>query len=460
MAWPLGAQLNPGDTLTINFDSLVSTTAPIGTVVNTATAGGTDAVGSAIPANCGSWIAADTDAFDRSTAPVRIVQPGVGVAKVLPVGGDNYAQVGQRVGFRLTVTNTGDTTLTAVPLTDTYNATDLQYFSASQAPSSAGGGTVQWNSFGTIGPGASRSVTVTFTVLAQPASQVETDYASVTGVTDEFGHVVAATQDTATVTITRPAVSVAKTLHAGQDTTVQAGGTVTYDMTVTNTGDTTLTAVPLTDTYVTADLGFSSASVAPNSVAGGVATWSNLGPLAPGASASVIATFTALAAPAGNVSTDTARVNGAIDEHGDSPSNVNAPAHIAITDPSVAVTKTRVGDGEIQVGQNATFRLNVTNTGDTWLSSIALSDAWDPAALGSPSAVPAGTYGAGSTNWTLASALAPGASTVVTLTLSALAVPSGQVTTDTATASGTDANGDPAPGGNSSASVRITNPAV
>jgi uncharacterized repeat protein (TIGR01451 family)/fimbrial isopeptide formation D2 family protein len=455
-----GAMLNAGETLTLTFDAEISASAPLGSRINTITTAATDAGGSPVPANAAAWIPADTNPTDSATVPIRIVKPGVAITKVIATGGDTHVQVGQRTGFRLTVTNTGDTTLNTVPLTDTYDNAELQYFSASQAPSSAGGGTVRWDSFGTIAPGASRSVNVTFTVLAQPASGVTTNYAGVAGVVDEFGHPVESIQDTATVAVTNPALSLVKTLHAGQDTTIQAGQTVTYDMTVTNTGDTTLTTVPLTDTYVAADLAFASASVAPDSVAGGVATWTSLGALAPGASTTVVATFTALSAPAGNTSTDTARVIGAIDEHGDSPSNANASAHVAITAPSVAVAKTLVGDGEIQVGQTATFRLDVTNTGDTWLTSVALADAWDSAALGSPTAAPAGTYGAGSANWTLASPLAPGASTVVTLTLTSLAVPSGQITTDTATVSGTDANGDPAPGGSSSASVRVTHPSV
>ena len=47
------------------------------------------------------------------------------------------------------------------------------------------------------------------------------------------------------------------------------GQSVLYDITLTNTGDTTLTTVPLTDTYDDAALTYSSASVAASSVAGG-----------------------------------------------------------------------------------------------------------------------------------------------------------------------------------------------
>ncbi len=202
--WAPGVTLNPGQTLTVDFDAVVSASAATGTVVNTVTAAATDLLGSAVPANAASWVASDTDALDRATAPVRIVQPGVALAKILSTGGDQYVQVGQQTGFRLTVTNTGDTTLTPVALTDPFDTTVLAYVSASVTRLRARpAASVHWNSFGTIAPGASRSVNVTFTVLSQPASSVATNLASVVA-TDQFSHPVPGTQDTATVNVTRP----------------------------------------------------------------------------------------------------------------------------------------------------------------------------------------------------------------------------------------------------------------
>ena len=49
--------------------------------------------------------------------------------------------------------------------------------------------------------------------------------------------------------------------HAGQDTTIQVGQAVGFDLTVTNSGDQTLTVVPLADTFNSAHLTYSTASV-------------------------------------------------------------------------------------------------------------------------------------------------------------------------------------------------------
>ncbi len=468
LTWAPGVTLQPGQTLTVDFDALVSSGAATGTVINTITASATDLLGAPVPANCASWVTSDTDALDRATAPIRIVQPGIALTKVLATGGDTHVQVGQLTGFRVSVVNTGDTTLTPTAVTDTFDPTVLQYVSASVAPSSTAAGTITWNSFGTIAPGATRSVNVTFTVLAQPASKLATNYASVVA-TDQFSHPVPGTQDTATVNVTRPRVSVSKALHAGQDTIIQVGEHVAFDLTVTNSGDQTLTTVPLADTYNSAHLTYVGASVTESATGVGSVSWANVaslgtnGVLAPGASVTIVATFTAASVPAGKTTNDTATINGALvrDINNDSTPSTSSVSSIAISAPSVTVVKTRATgqDPQIQVGQTVTYRLAVTNSGDTTLATIPLTDAWDAAALGSPVSAPAGAFAPGSGSWTLGP-LSPGASTVVTLTLTALAVPAGQVTTDTATVSGTDVNGDPAPGNDSSESVRITRPAV
>ncbi len=101
---------------------------------------------------------------------------------------------------------------------------------------------------------------MTFTAIAVPAGQVTTDTAAVTGVRDVFNDPAPDDADSADVRITNPDVAIAKALHAGQDTAVQAGQTVTYDITVTNSGDTTLVTVPVTDTYDDAVLAFISSA--------------------------------------------------------------------------------------------------------------------------------------------------------------------------------------------------------
>ncbi len=63
--------------------------------------------------------------------------------------------------------------------------------------------------------------------------------------------------------VTRPSVTLTKTRHAGQDTEIQVGQTVAFDLVVTNSGDTTLATVPMSDTFDSAALSFTTATVAP-----------------------------------------------------------------------------------------------------------------------------------------------------------------------------------------------------
>ncbi len=79
-------------------------------------------------------------------------------------------QSGQQVVYRITVRNTGDSTLTNVPLKDLYDASKLQFISATVFPSSTTGGVITWDDIttgvGDITPNGSASIDVTFTALA------------------------------------------------------------------------------------------------------------------------------------------------------------------------------------------------------------------------------------------------------------------------------------------------------
>jgi uncharacterized repeat protein (TIGR01451 family) len=93
-------------------------------------------------------------------------------------------------GTRITLTTNqtiSPNTLSLVPLTDTYNADELQFVSATPAPNNASVsgsvGTLTWNNLGPILPGASTAVTLNF--IAKPLPGINpittTDTARVTG---------------------------------------------------------------------------------------------------------------------------------------------------------------------------------------------------------------------------------------------------------------------------------------
>jgi uncharacterized repeat protein (TIGR01451 family) len=72
------------------------------------------------------------------------------------------------------------------------------------------------------------------------------------------------------------AVAVTKSLAPGQSAAVQVGAPVSYAIVVTNSGETTLATVPLTDTFDSAHLAYVSASPTPDSTSTGSLTWTDL----------------------------------------------------------------------------------------------------------------------------------------------------------------------------------------
>ncbi len=463
LAWGFGgtAFIAPSETLTVDFFAIVDAGATLGTKVNAAVATAVDGDGSSVPADASTWLPGDTDADDTASASLRVTAPGILVDKVLAPSQDPVVQVGQTVAFLITLTNTGDTTLTTVPLADTYDASRLTFVSASPPQSGVGAGTITWANLGPLAPSATRSVTVTFTAASVPAGALTSDLARSAGVLDEFGDPVLPSEDSADVSITRPAVSVAKTRASGQDGEIQPGQTVTFDITVTNSGDTTLALVPLTDTFDPARLAVATATPAPTGGGASTVSWANLGTLAPGASTAVSLTFTALA-PSAGVTTDTATVTGASDVYADTAAPSSASASVRVTSPAVDVRKQLASgqDPAVQPGDNVTFDIGVTNVGDTNLVSVPLTDAWGSAYLNFVSALPPALLSPGSASWTLGP-LAPGATTTVTVTFTAVTPPPGLLATDTATVSGAlDVFGDTAQDDSATAGVNVGTPRV
>ncbi len=90
---------------------------------------------------------------------------------------------------------------------------------------------------------------------------------------------------------------------------------------------------------------------------------------------------------AGQLDTNTAR-QPATDEYGDHHATQTATASLKVTTPAFTLTKTRVTDGAIQTSQTVTFDLTVTNSGDTTLTTVPLTDTWDAAYLLLSSSLP------------------------------------------------------------------------
>ncbi|MCS5492000.1 DUF7507 domain-containing protein, partial [Algoriphagus limi] len=160
---------------------------------------------------------------DEDDATVTATQrPAIQIVKEADPTTVNAA--GQEVTYTLTVTNTGNVTLQNVTITD-----PLTGFN---------------QNVGSVAPGQ-----VVVRETAYEVTQADIDNGSIVNVataTGNFGDAQVSDEDDATVTVTQaPSIQIVK--EADPTTVNAAGKEVTYTLTVTNTGNVTLTNVTITD---------------------------------------------------------------------------------------------------------------------------------------------------------------------------------------------------------------------
>ncbi len=380
----------PSSTLAVgaSMNCTGSYTIPAGTTANysndTAFGNGTDQFGNALSGN--------------SSASVQIVHPGISVVKVVdPTVVSNL--VNTTVTVRATVTNTGDTPLSGIVVTDTLAGTLT-------CPSS------------TLAVGASMNCTGSYVIPKGTSANYSNDTVFANG-TDRFGNPLSA-NDSASVVILHPAIEVVK---AVTPTTVSnlVTNTITVYANVTNTGDAPLSNLTVVDTLA-------GPLTCPETT------------LAVGVTMTCTGTYTIPKGTSANYSNDTVFAN-ATDQFGH-PLGSNDSASVDIVHPALRVVK--VVDPTIVsnlVANTISVEANVTNLGDTTLFDVSVVDTL------------AGTLSCPS--FTLAS----GASMVCTGSYTIPKGTSANYSNDTVFANATDLFGNPL-SANDSASVQIVHPGI
>ena len=290
---------------------------------------------------------------DPTVTPVPY--PGIALAKVLE--SNDPAYVAELVTFTIRITNTGNTTLLTVPLTDTYDAAYLTFVSATPQPNvvMTDTGQLVWydltgpppHGFGVVFPPLTIvSVQVVLRAIHYTPEGVKAENrAEVSGVEDELGEPLpdVVDEDGADVTIL-PNIEISK--RADVDGPFEIGDEITFTVQITNIGTTDIVTLPLTDTYDPAYLGFARADPSHDHYVPGTVEWDDLTgplpngfntPLAPDASFSVRVVFTAVAAT--EAVTNTVFVENGVDANGN-PVNGSASAAVAIAEePTDAVLR-------------------------------------------------------------------------------------------------------------------------
>jgi uncharacterized repeat protein (TIGR01451 family)/fimbrial isopeptide formation D2 family protein len=345
--------------------------------------------------------------------------PVSGLSIVKSASPTTVSKLGQSVSYRFLVTNTGETTLTNVSVTDTSTAPAGPLTAGPTCPAAAS----------SLAPGA--SVTCTGTYLVTQADMDNgsiLDAATATGTTKNLPPITTPPSP-ATVHVTqKPATSIVKSAVAstGNTTTLTVGETIKYSYVVTNTGNVTLTSVAVNDPTL-------GAVTCPVPAAPG---------LAPGASeictANTPHVVTQSDVNAGKV-TDTATSTGTDPKNQVSPPS--PPSTVVIPQPAkptVAIVKSgQVTPAKDQraakVGDKIAYSYKVTNIGNVDLKTVAVDDP---------------TLGAVTCPVPAAPGLVPGASETCTAnkthTVTQADVNAGKVV-DTATATGTDNQGGTSP---------------
>jgi hypothetical protein len=254
--------------------------------------------------------------------------------------------VGEYLTFTILIRNDTAFTVTTLPLSDMYNAAVLAYADAVPPPDAVdeGAGQIDWADlttyFGDVLPGGQIVVVVGF-IAEHPAPAV----VNAAEVHDALG-AGGALSGTTSVDDGADAVGgsspVDKELLAGL--LPQVGHPLTFTVIITNDGFTTMTVVPLVDTYDPALLAFSYAVPPPDLVdaVGGTLTWTDLtvwtGDVPAHATISVTTVFTALA-----ITDDTinrAEVTGASDWYGNDIAGGADQVPITVIGPAPTPTAT------------------------------------------------------------------------------------------------------------------------
>ncbi|WP_426624234.1 DUF7507 domain-containing protein [Leifsonia sp. McL0607] len=399
-AWPgASGTLAPGQAATATA-TYVLTQADVdaGSVVNSATATGTDPGGDPVTGD-------DTTTVDITPAP------GIALVKTGGLAAGATGAAGDTVDYTFTATNTGNVTLTGVTVADPLPGLSTLMFAWPGAS-------------GTLAPGQAATATATY-VLTQADVDAGSVVNSATATGTDPGGDPVTGDDTTTVTVPpAPGIALVKTGGLAAGATGAAGDTVDYTFTATNTGNVTLTGVTVADPLP----GLSPLAFA----------WPGAsGTLAPGQAATATATYVLTQADvdAGSVvnsATATGTDPGGDPVTGDDTTTVTVPPTPAI---SLVKTGGLAAGATGVVGDMVDYTFTATNTGNVTLTGVTIADplpGLSPLAFAWPGA--SGT-------------LAPGQAATATATyvLTQADVDAGSVV-NTATATGTDPGGDPVTG--------------
>ena len=311
-----------------------------GSFSNTASAAGKDPEDGDVPAGPVTVTVYTEDyAAELTLTKTAVITGSDGTVK-------EKAAVGDTVTYTVTVENTGNVTVSNIVLTDSMMPEE-------KVPAAF-----------TLAPGEDKSVEYTYTVTqADVDAGSFSNTASAEGKDPKGGDVPA---DPQTVTIdtvdAEPALTVTKAAvitdaSGTRKEKAAVGDTVTYTVTVLNSGNVTVSSIDLTD-------GMMPSSVKPDAFT-----------LVPGEDEDVTYTYTVTQADVdAGVIHNTAAAAGSDPKGGPVSDSDDEDVPTVDAEPLLAVTKTASKASGAEVNDDITYTITVTNTGNVTVSNISLTD--------------------------------------------------------------------------------------
>ncbi len=440
--------LAPGASATITVNTTIESTFSGTTIPNSATADADEAT--LVTANASTSVNPQVDLQITKT--------------------DNADPVnrGEQMVYTLTVTNSGPSAATNVEVIDTLPA-DVSFVSATGGTVTppTGGSSNVTVAIGTLAAGASTDVTITVDVQ-QNASASFTNNATVRSTESTGGFDVNTLNNTTTEdTAAQSTVDLAVTKADSADPAVP-GESLTYTLTVSNTGPSDAPAVILVDnipdgiqiTSATSSIGTvtTPASAQDTTAANADDLTVNIGTLASGATATITVVATVLPETRGSLS-NVAMVSSTDTTLLEPNTGNNSVTETTVLNAEVdlRVSKTDSTDPVI-AGNSLTYTIIVTNDGPSTATNVTLSDSLPSGVSFTSATASQGTAGeSGGTVTGQLGSLAPGASATLTIVVGVDPGTRGTLNnTVTATATETDAE----PTDNSTTQMTTVNSAV
>ncbi len=367
-----------GQSRSVEFNAQVKATGPT-TICNVAVATGNNVA------------QVQDSACVNVTAPIIVGTPNLTISKLVKNNNHNTAfadsvdaKTGEWVRFQVTIANTGNADLTGARITDTIPA-GLEFENTAVANDGTisfanGVLTVMYN--GVVPAGHTR-------VLEFNAQVKATGNTTICNVAVGNGNNVAQVQDNACVRVMgTPNLAIQKWVKTGgayaDSVDAKTGERVTFKITITNTGTAELTGAVITDVMPTGLTFDDSVSTdGTSSFNNNTLTVSFASPLAIGQSKTVeFAAKVAATGPTTICNVAKATGNSVTQVQDDACVRVTAPP--VVTNPKISIKKSvknisTSGNYEdysvdARTGERAGFKITVTNTGDTTLSNVKVTD--------------------------------------------------------------------------------------